>query len=93
MPVRWLIFLIFLFVGQAASAAPTAQEDCPGDYIWKEVSAENFVILYTSSQFSLAQEIDSQYLQVINKELAEYEQAFGTALVTPITIRLWISAY
>lgn len=65
------------------------QENCPGDYIWKELSSENFVILYTASQVSMAQDIETQYLQMIEHELPKYVEAFGISLVTPITIRLY----
>lgn len=70
-------------------ASRNLEGDCPGDYEWREVSADSFVILYTSNDVNLAKELREKYILTIEQELPQFEAAFGTQLATPITIRLY----
>lgn len=80
---------MLLFQGQSALAAGNLQGECPGDYVWRELDSQSFVILYTASNVTLAKEIEAGYIQTVEAELPLYEAAFGTQLDIPITIRLY----
>lgn len=70
-------------------ASGNLDENCPGDYEWQEENADSFVILYTSNDVSLANDLREKYILTIEEELPKYEAAFRTELSTPITIRLY----
>ena len=75
-------------------AAPSAQTDCPEsllDFVWREKPANDFVILYTASHVSLAEQIHQNYTPVLEAEITRYQQAFGSELLLPITIRIYPS--
>lgn len=86
-----VIFLITGLVGDAAYAAPQSQEDCPPEYLWRQIDSGHFVVLYTVSQVSLAEEISENYLQKFEEEFAKYAIAFSTTITTPISIRIYPS--
>ena len=89
-----MAFLGVLFAALALSIAGTvraaapAQDSCP-ELNWKQKQTRSFVILYTASHVSLAEEIEQNYAPVIESELVKFEQAFGRSLITPITIRIY----
>ncbi len=99
-----LVFFVAAFVAAAAvvlfqaaavrpvHAAINEQGDCI-PLVWKEKSAGSFVVLYTSSHVSLAEQIELNYAPALSAELENYEQAFGETLLTPITIRLYPSEF
>jgi len=86
-----IIFLITGFLGNSVYAAPRLQEDCPVDYIWRQIETGHFVVLYTASHVSLAEEISETYLQKFEDEFAKYAIAFSTQITTPISIRIYPS--
>lgn len=86
-----IIFFIAGWVGNAVYAAPRIQDDCPPDYVWREIQSGNFVVLYTVSHISLAEEISNNYLQKFEDEFAKYAIAFSTEITTPISIRIYPS--
>jgi len=91
--VPLVLFGIIFFIAGASSrsvfAAGQSQADCATEYIWREIRSEQFVVLYSASQISLAEEISEKYVSLLRDDLAKYAIAFSTELPTPITIRLY----
>jgi len=86
--------IIFFITGtniRIVNASPVGQTECPGDYLWRQINSGQFVVLYTASHFSLAEQISNQYLKPIDDELDNYSTAFSTTIPTPITIRIYPS--
>ena len=78
-------------VGSTVHASPRFQFDCPPDYLWREIDSGHFVVLYTASHVSLAEEISQNYLQKFEEEFSKYAIAFSTEISTPISIRIYPS--
>ena len=87
-----IIFFISGLNGIQVHAAKNTQTDCAVEYVWRQISSENFVILYTANQVNLAQDINKIFLGRLEEDLGKYEVAFSMDLATPITIRLYPSA-
>jgi len=89
-----LVGIIFFIAGLSPKPVQAAQQfqiDCTLDYVWREINSEKFVVLYTASQISMAQEIHENYIGQLEAEFAKYQKAFSSELPTPITIRIYPS--
>lgn len=84
-----LVFVVALFPSISIFPSVNAQSECRGDFVWREKESASFVIVYTASNVSMAEEIHQNYIQVIEQELPLYEEAFGSILMKPVTIRLY----
>jgi hypothetical protein len=86
-----IIFLISFFPAKSIYAASRKQVDCTLEYVWRQINAGQFVVLYTSSHISLAEEISEKYINNLETEFSKYLTAFSSPITTPITIRIYPS--
>jgi hypothetical protein len=86
-----ILFAAFSLIGAQSVMASDANQDACPQLIWKEKQTNAFVILYTASHISLADQIEQSYVPLIESELVKIEQAFGQPLPIPITIRIYPS--
>ncbi len=89
--ISGIIFFITSGITHSAYAAPDSQTACSREFVWREINSDQFVVLYTASHISLAEEISETYLQPIKGELDKYSIAFSSSIYTPITIRIYPS--
>ena len=82
------LLLILGGVADPVRASDNLQSSC-GDLSWQTNEVGSFIVFYTSSTANLADQIISNFGDQLESEFQKYAVLFGTALDTPIAIRVY----